>query len=66
MIAYDSIDYEDGAGAVVRAMPPIAAKVIAELAGAIDFGVGEGFIAAVAPAEAAEDTEVRGEVLFEI
>ena len=34
--------------------------------GAVDFGVGERFVAAVAPAEAAEDADLRSDFLLEV
>ena len=37
----------------------VAGVVAAELEGLVDLGVGEGFVLALVPAEAAEDAQVR-------
>ena len=50
----DSVGDEGHAGAIVVAIPPIALREAADFGGAIVFGIGERFVAAVAPSEAPE------------
>src|ERR1700751_561659 len=62
----DAIGYEDSSHAIVAALPAIAFRKSAELDGAIDFRVFIGLVAAIAPAEAAENANLRRDFLLEI
>src|SRR5580704_18974367 len=50
----DSVGDEDGSHAVIAPLPVIAFRKSAKLNSAVHFGVFVGFVAAIAPAEAAE------------
>src|ERR1700719_295194 len=62
----NSIGDERHAGAVVVAAPPATLRETANLDGAIVLGVGEGFVAAVAPSEAPEHVHLWNDFLLEI
>src|SRR5713226_9142495 len=57
LVARDSIGDERQAGAIDFAVPSFAAGAQAEQGGCVDFGIGEGFVAAFIPAPAGEDAE---------
>jgi len=57
---------EDGACAIVAPMPGSAGREAAELERAIVFGIRERFVAAVAPAQAAENADLRSNFLLEV
>src|SRR5579862_131845 len=62
----DAIGDEDGSHSVIAPLPAIAFRKSAKLNGAVHFGVFVGFVAAIAPAEAAENAKLRRDFLLEI
>src|ERR1700728_1112204 len=63
---HDAVGDKNDAGAVILPAPGLAGGESAQLDGAIALGVGERFVAAVAPAEPAEDADPRSNFLFEV
>src|SRR5271170_3343921 len=64
MIGLDGVRDESHAELVVGAGPCSAGVVAAELEGLVVLGVGEGFVLALVPAEAAEDTDILSQLLL--
>src|SRR5579862_6633872 len=62
----DSVGDEDGSDSVIAPLPAIAFRKSAKLNGAVHFGVFVGFVAAIAPSEAAENANLRRDFLLEI
>src|SRR5579863_1981046 len=54
----DSVHRKDTASAIVAAMPGIALREAAEFEGAVHFGIGERFVATVAPPETREQADL--------
>src|ERR1022692_1795812 len=66
MSRHGPVGHECDARAIIPAMPECSLRESAELKRAIHFRVSEGFVAAVAPAEAPEDADVEHDLLLEV
>src|SRR5580700_1578450 len=62
----DSVGHKGDAGAIVTPMPLAASRKCSQQQCAVYFGISEGFVVAVAPAQTAKNAHLRSNVLFKI
>src|SRR5579862_1201409 len=67
LMGFDNpVSDEDSSYAIIAPLPAIAFRKSAKLNGAVDFCVFVGFVAAIAPSKAAENANLRCDLLFKI
>ena len=66
ILQFHAIHGEDRAGVIILPMPALAVKIAPDFQRAIDFGIGERFIASIGPAQPCEQAEFFGQILLHI